>query len=404
MSNADDKKIPDTGEAVSLMCSEPESSHLLAVLQVLGDGVICIDAQGSVMELNESAAKLFSADRDEVLGRSFFDIHPPSISTRLHHRWTELAVNPSHQLEILESWGDDRWIKIRLIGLTDGAGSFQGVVASYTDETEKKQFEEKQGSLEMKLTQEHKLSAIGILASGIAHNLNGPLSIIIGYLDLLYSRNPHIEEMPIILTQGERMKDIISNMMIKSRHEQDTRKKSINLNSLLQQELKFLEANLEFKHHIDKHYIFAPNLPNINGIYSDFSQCFLNIINNAIDAMYDAQIKSLTVTTEFDDENIYVRFKDTGHGLDPKDAEKLFNPFYSTKPAVGESEGGRPSGTGLGLSSAYQLIKAYGGTVTVDGVPGKGAEFRISIPIERNLAPEVSVESLKEPESETVIG
>jgi PAS domain S-box-containing protein len=403
MSNNNGQTSPETGKEASSLCLETGASHLQTVLQALGDGIICVDSRGSVVEVNQSAENLLNVDRDDLVGRSFFDLHPSHIRDQIESSWAELITDPDHQLIMTERWGDDRWIGIRLVGLYDSGAKFQGIVASYRDGTERKHLEEKQRALELKLIHEHKLSAIGILASGIAHNLNGPLSIIIGYLDLLYSRNPHIEEIPIILTQGERMKDIISNMMIKSRHEQDTRKKSINLNTLLQNELKFLEANLEFKHHIDKHYVFEPNLPNIYGIYSDFSQCFLNLINNAIDAMYDAPIKTLTVTTEFDNENLSVSFRDTGYGLDPKDMDKIFSPFYSTKPPVGEAGEGEPTGTGLGLSTAYQLIKAYGGSIEVDGARGKGTEFKVVIPIERNRAPEVDVAELKEPEPEKAI-
>jgi len=370
-----------------------------AVMKCMRQGVICTDPDGSVIEINGFAEELLQMKRDEVLGQRIFDLHPDPIKVQLAPLWDDFLSNPIKDLKLTGRWSEERWIEIRLSALFDQQQAVQGVIINYIDQTEKKQLEEQQQSLELKLIQEHKLSAIGILASGIAHNLNGPLSVIIGYMDLLYSHSSDLEELPIILSQGERMKDIISNMMIKSRHEQDTRMKSISLNTLLQNELKFLEANLEFKHRIDKHYEFSPNLPCVYGMYSDFSQCFLNIINNAIDAMYDSPIKTLIVKTDFDKENLYIIIRDSGYGLDPNDSHKLFNPFFTTKPAIGEAKSGQPTGTGLGLSSTYQLISKYNGTITVDGSPGKGAEFRVAIPIECNLPPQAKTPSFEELES-----
>jgi len=366
----------------------PKDGYLLqAILRSIQEGMIFADSDGLVVELNERAEKLLGEKREKVLGKSIFDLHPPQIRQRVHSLLEEIESNPDKDLRILEHWQGDRWIEIRFSALKDQFGKLQGIIVNYREQTESKRLEEQWRSLEHKLQQEHRLSEIGVLASGIAHNLNGPLSVIVGYLDLLYCRYPELEDIPMILSQAERMKEIISNMMIKSRHEQDSRRRPINLNSLLQNELKFLEANLEFKHRINKLYDFAQGLPDIYGVYSDFSQCFLNIVNNAIDAMVDSPVKELSVRTRYDRENISIEFQDTGCGLDPKEADKIFNPFYTTKPPVGEGEPGRPTGTGLGLSSVYQLIKKYRGSILVDGAPGKGAKFTVVIPIEVNLPP-----------------
>lgn len=244
--------------------------------------------------------------------------------------------------------------------------------------------EERLEALEQELLQVQKLAAIGIMASGIAHNLNGPLSVIVGYLDLMYSLHPELQELPLVLAQTERMKEIISNMMIKSRHEQDNHKRTVDINLLLQNELKFLEANLEFKNNIKKQYEFSRGLPLIYGVYSDFSQVFLNLINNALDAMVDSPVKSLQVCTRYDRDNIYVEIADTGCGLEMKEVEQIFKPFYSTKPPVGQNTPGRPCGTGLGLSSSQQLVTKYNGDMVVEGKPGEGAKFTVIIPIACN--------------------
>jgi signal transduction histidine kinase len=107
----------------------------------------------------------------------------------------------------------------------------------------------------------------------------------------------------------------------------------------------------------------------------------MNIIHNAIDAMMDSQLKKLMVSTRRDPDSVYIEISDTGHGLDPQDADKIFSPFYSTKSPVGQAEAGRPTGTGLGLPSAAALAAKYGGRILVDGKPGEGAKFTVELPI-----------------------
>lgn len=370
--------------------SAEESTLFQDIINALREGVICADSRGRVVEMNEYAEKILGRKKGEILGKSIFNLHSKQAQERIKAMLREFRSNPRKNPLVFNRKVGKHWLEMHFSPIWDKKGKFRGIIVNLTDETEKKNLEEKQRSLELKLIQEHKLSAIGILASGIAHNLNGPLSVIVGYLDLLYTRHPDLEEIPLVLAQTERLKEIISNMMIKSRHEQDVRNRPVNINILLQNELKFLEANLEFKHKINKQYEFAIGLPDIYGVYSDFSQSFLNIINNAVDAMAGSPVKNLHIKTDFDSENIYVEFRDTGCGLDPEEAHKFFNPFYSTKPPVGEGGPGRPTGTGLGLSSSYQFIKNYGGTILVRGKPGEGANFKVVIPIHENLPPESS--------------
>jgi signal transduction histidine kinase len=231
----------------------PDWRRIAAFFEVLKEGVICADREGTVRLANQSAGLLLSRDRSEMPGQSLFDILPSGVGQAVSEAMIGQAREP------LTFRGDlhGRTLQVSLSWLPDGDEGGDLLILTLTDETEKRQLEELYHSLEEKLLREHKLSDIGILASGIAHNLNGPLSIIVGYLDLLYSRASDLEEIPIILTQTERMKEIISNMMIKSRHEQDERGRMLNLNTLLKNELKFLDANLNFKHNIDKQYEFA---------------------------------------------------------------------------------------------------------------------------------------------------
>ena len=292
----------------------------------------------------------------------------------------------------------------------DFKGDLKGVIEHRKVITEQKKLEEERRRLEMELMEKHKLSSIGSLVQGIAHNLNTPLGVILGRSELLKSEIDEVlgEKVPkllesfeenggtgvaesakeikenadnsidVILKQVEHMSDIIGNMMHKSRQEQDSERKKINLNQVLQEELTFLKADMHFKHDIEKRIDFDADLPYIEGVYSDFSQSFMNIIRNAIDAMYGMEVKVLTVTTKHDENHVYVIINDTGIGIKGEDKSKLFDPFFTTK-EFGSTDGG-PAGVGLGLHSCYQLLNPYGVKFEVKSEPGD-TTFTLKIPI-----------------------
>jgi PAS domain S-box-containing protein len=292
----------------------------------------------------------------------------------------------------------------------DIQGGLRGVIEHRKVITEQKRLEEERRRLEMELMEKHKLSSIGLLVQGVAHNLNTPLGVILGRSELLKSeieetlpddlparleesgdevareaagkireaREGTITCLDVILRQVENMSDIIGNMMFKSRQEQDSEKKKISLNQVLQEELTFLEADMYFKHEIEKRIELDPDIPYIDGVYSDFSQSLTNIIRNAIDAMYGMERKILTVTTRHDERAVYVTIHDTGEGIREEDIPRLFDPFFTTK-EFGSKEGG-PTGVGLGLHSCYQLLNPYGVKFDIRSRPGD-TSFTVEIPI-----------------------
>jgi len=252
--------------------------------------------------------------------------------------------------------------------------SFNEMLANLQRNIQKRQEDE------LELMREHKLAAIGQLAQGIAHNLNNPLSVIMLASEGLMKRNPSSFEAGVVAKSAQKMKAIIDTLLYKSRQEQTQARQQINLNNLIEEELRFLEADIEFKHKIQKRVVLAPGLPEVNGAYSDFSQSFMNIVRNAIDAMYQSPEKALTVQTRFDEKHIYIDVGDTGVGIPEENIRKLFDPFFTTKPIRGTERGDEPVGTGLGLASCYQIIQPYGATISVTSAVGKGSTFTIAIP------------------------
>ncbi len=238
----------------------------------------------------------------------------------------------------------------------------------------------KRRDLEIELMQEHKLAAVGQFVQGIVHNLNNPLGVVMLASSGVSNEGDTSIIMSLIHEAARKMKSIIDTLLHKSREEQTKESQAIDLNRLILEELSFLEADLEFKHNIKREYVPARELPLVQGVYADFSQSIANIVRNAIDAMHQSTTKKLSVATRFDEQNVFVDINDTGCGIPEGNIPKIFDPFFTTKPVKGQEKEGEPTGTGLGLSSCYQLLRPYGATITVKSKLGEGSTFTLRIP------------------------
>lgn len=238
--------------------------------------------------------------------------------------------------------------------------------------------------LEENLRQAQKLEAVGLLASGLAHNINSPLAAIIVTAEMAQDRYPEVKEFRDIMQAADRIQEIVANLLTKSRQEQSTEELEIDLNQMVKTELKFLEANLFFKHQVSTEVSLDPGLPRVRGIYSDFSQSFYNLVQNALDAMQEVEDKCLTVKTGLANGGnaIFLSVRDTGCGIPQEHLPRIFEPFFTTKQEINcDPELGRPSGTGLGLSTTRHLLARYGAAVEVASQVRQGSEFRIVVPV-----------------------
>lgn len=299
---------------------------------------------------------------------------------------------PVYYLELLCKDGRKVIHEIReeIIQRENGEPAILGVAR---DVTERFRMEKVQKEMEIELLTLSKMSSIGMLASGFGHNLNSPLQAIRGYTEILLRKHPEMAELKLILRGAEKMSDIISNLMTKARQEQDRSTRPVNLNVLLEQELIFLEADLEYKRSVEKDFRFSPEPLEIVGIYSDFSQSLSAIINNALDSMWNRDKKRLSVSTSLQDGWIQIEITDTGCGIDPKNLDRIFQPFFSTKPVLTDRKGSEPVGTGLGLSTAQQLLGKYGAKVEVKSVVDQGTTFLIRIPRNATLDPSCTLDA-----------
>lgn len=238
--------------------------------------------------------------------------------------------------------------------------------------------------LQDQLIQAEKMKVIGQFTAGIGHNLRTPLSVILSIADLIGLHSDgngkiagYAEK---ISQQGQRMTEIIQNLMEKCQKAQTREVEQLNINHILKKELSFMEGNLDFKHNVVKEYHFDEDLPRIEGFYGDFSQTFVNLINNAVDAMYGSEIKRLKVCTRYDRDYIYVDIEDNGCGIPEEDKGRIFDFSFTTKGLVEEI--GSPSGVGIGLFNSRYLMGKYGAEITVKSRPGETV-FTVHIPLDK---------------------
>ena len=224
------------------------------------------------------------------------------------------------------------------------------------------------------LLQSEKMAAVGQLISGVAHELNNPLTAILGYSQLLksedYVQPRGLDYLEKLYKQAQRTHHIVQNLLSFARQHKPQRA-SVQVNQILEETLVLREYDLKLNN-IVVHREFAANLPATAGDFHQLEQVFLNILNNAVDAIHEKGAPGeIWIRTETADGGVRIEITDSGPGV--AHPHRIFDPFYTTKP-VGK-------GTGLGLSICYGIVKEHGGEIQVRNSPPRGATFTITLPI-----------------------
>jgi signal transduction histidine kinase len=223
------------------------------------------------------------------------------------------------------------------------------------------------------LVQSTKLAAIGELAANIAHEINNPLTTVLGFASFIAERlkpeDPMREELTLIQDEASRARDIVRDLLQFSR-QRDFMPETASLNQVLEQVITMVRRQGAFGS-VTVNEQYAPDLPGAELDVSRIKQVFLNIINNAVYVMPNGG--SLTVRTAADSRGVRVDFEDTGPGIAPEHRDRIFDPFFTTKPEV--------SGTGLGLSVSLGIVQSHGGTIDVQSELGKGTTFSVILPL-----------------------
>ena len=327
---------------------------------------ICyIDPQGAVRRANRVFAELIKLPVTALPGRPWLTLLPPS--------W----VDPVARLLTLE--GAPAPVEIRagertLMVTAIPTGEPGGAVLLFEDQSEKRRLQDQ-------LLQSEKMSAIGQLIAGVAHDLNNPLASVVGFSDLLGEAAdvpPRLAEpLAVIRQEAERASAIVRNLLSFARRQEGERQLQ-SIRPILESTHQLLKNQL-LAARIELTLEFEPGLPEVEVHANQIKQVFVNIINNAAQAIASTRAQEgggkIQIVTKCEPDGLSVNISDNGPGIPDAVAQRVFEPFFSTK-----SEG---EGTGLGLSICLGIVKEHGGSMTVEpggAGSGRGATFTVELP------------------------
>jgi len=348
------------------------------------DGILTTDLKGKLTYTNRAMEEMLQARREDVLGTHISSFYVKGIQQAREImsllRAAERADN--YVMEVRRTDGRQLTILTSLFLLRNEDNVIIGTAGIFKDITEQKQLEAKLKAAQARLIEASKMRALGELVAGVAHELNNPLMASQTILHVIM-RNvpqdwPERERLELIRKCNERIGKIVDHLREFSRQTKPELQ-PMDINHPIENALMITGQQL-LNHGISLVRQLAPNLPKIMGDPNQLEQVFLNLIANARDAIDDAggQKKELTITTGLSEDegapSIFVSVKDSGVGIPPENMEKIFEPFFSTKP-VGK-------GTGLGLSLCFGIVEAHGGRIDIKSRMGEGTKVTITLPVE----------------------
>ena len=274
----------------------------------------------------------------------------------------------SMELRVRHKQGDWRRIRFNFSPLSDEKGNIEGVVLSGRDVTDLKRLEEQ-------LIQAEKLAAMGQMLAGVAHELNNPLTAVLGVTELLRERAPADEsfrrQLDLTHRQARRAARIVQNLLEFSRPA-SAQKKLLDVNNLIERTFQLHEHSLR-RNNIEVDFRPDTTLPRVLGDANQLIQVFLNLVTNAEQAIREVRDSGrLQIRPGLSGNRISITFQDDGVGIRPEALPRIFDPFYTTK---------RPGGgTGLGLSICMSIIREHGGLIEAETLPAGGTVFTVTLP------------------------
>jgi signal transduction histidine kinase len=306
--------------------------------------------------------------REDAMGRPLRDLLPTDLIEQLTRLRTEAGIHTIYKFPLPGRNEIDRVINVVFAPLVSREGEQIGRLILFDDITER-------SVLENRLVQADKLSSLGLLAAGVAHEVNTPLAVISTYAQLLAkqvngdeSKSKLLEK---IAKQTFRASEIVNSLLNFSRTS-STEYEEVDLNRIIRETLQLIHPQLD-KSRIAAEERLAGTLGLVRGNSGKLQQVFLNLFLNARDAM--EQGGTLTVETSSNEVSARVEIIDSGCGIPEENLARIYDPFFTTK--------GAKKGTGLGLSITYGIVKEHGGSIGVLSQPGQGTRFHLEFPLVR---------------------
>jgi two-component system NtrC family sensor kinase len=309
-------------------------------------------------------------EQRELLGRPLLELAAPGFAHPLSEALGTILRGDqvdNLDVQIMRGNGHVGHFSVNLSPMRDEQGHINSIVVVMTDITDSSELRDK-------LVHAEKLAAVGQLVSGVAHEVNNPLTAILGFADLLLE-NPEIPEtarkdLRVILLEAQRTKTIVQNLLSFAR-QMPPQRIAVQLNQILRRTIQlrsydFNSHGIDIVEHLDE------GLPDVMGDAHQLQQVFLNILNNAYDAVHEiGRPARIEIMTTKSGDAVEISFRDNGYGISQPD--RIFDPFFTTK-EVGK-------GTGLGLSICYGIVKEHGGEILChNNTDGFGATFIVRFP------------------------
>jgi PAS domain S-box-containing protein len=350
------------------------------IVESINVGILAADLEDRVESWNSQIEKLTGITRQQAMGQRLAELFPGDLCERfekvrgetgIHHVYKftlKLNGRNGHSNGAENGHPREAILNLAIAPLVSKDSQQIGRLIIFDDITDR-------AELERRLVQADKLSSIGLLAAGVAHEVNTPLAVISTYAQMLAKQISGDEQKSKLLEkiakQTFRASEIVNSLLNFSRtsaHEFD----EVDLNKVIRETLSLVEHQLE-KARVQVKLCLENDLPTVRGNGGKLQQVFLNLVLNARDAMESGGI--LAVKTWSDDGHARIEVADTGHGIPADHLPRIFDPFFTTKQ-------GR-KGTGLGLSVTYGIVQEHGGAIDVQSEPGAGTRFNLDFPLAR---------------------
>ena len=350
------------------------------ILASIEDGYYEVDLAGKFTFFNDAECRQLGYPREEMMGMNYRVYTSKEETGRVYKAYNQIyrTGKPIKGLssQAVRKDGTRVFTEDSVSPLQNQEGEIIGFRGISRDITERKRMEEEKRQLERKAQLASRLATVGEMASGIAHEINNPLTGVIGYAQLLMQRQDIPEDikkdLKVINDGGQRVAGIVNKMLTFARQYKPQRD-YVSINDLIANTLDLRAYELK-THNIKVITRLDPELPATIADGGQLQQVFLNLIVNAETEMSLAHDKGrLSIKTEKIDNAIRISFKDDGPGIAKENMDKIFNPFFTTR-EVGE-------GTGLGLSMCHGIIAEHNGQIYAKSKSGKGATFIVELPI-----------------------
>jgi two-component system, NtrC family, sensor kinase len=337
------------------------------IVESLNVGVLAVDLLGVVESWNTRMEQLFGVTRQNAVGQSLNAVLPDELASEIASRGDEEQVSGIYK-QRLQHQGLTLTVNVSITPLVSKSGERIGRLLLFDDVTQREHLEEQ-------MTQTEKLTSLGLLAAGVAHEVNTPLAVISNYIQMLAKQLPDNDPKQVliekIVKQTFRASEIVNNLLNFSRTGA-AQAVDIDVNRVVEETLSLVAHPLKTSQ-IQVVRQFGEGLPAVRGSANKLQQVFLNLFLNARDAMPSGGM--LEIRTGAHNGSVEVEIVDTGAGIPREHIHRIFDPFFTTK-AVGR-------GTGLGLSVTYGIIKEHAGKIDVRSTPGKGTSFHVEFPAVR---------------------